>query len=77
MMMTQKTRSTRARKPKIADAIAKHEDVEVRLAASFLQNAIKHAKDGDLIRMLACIRLSAEYEAAVPATTKQELYING
>lgn len=66
-----------ARKIKIAETIEKHSDVEVRLAADFLLTAVQHAKNGNLIRMMSCIRLAAMYEAAVPSETKQELYING
>jgi hypothetical protein len=65
------------RKVKIAESIEKHKDVEVRLAASFLQSAIAHAKKGDLIRMAACIRLASDYERAIPSETKLELRTNG
>jgi len=65
------------RKVKIAESLEKHKDVEVRLAASFLQNAIAHAKKGDLIRMAACIRLAAEYEREIPQSAKSEIYANG
>lgn len=65
------------RKVKIAESIEKHKDVEVRLAANFLLTAVKHAKDGNLIRMASCIRLAAMYEAAIPSSTKEELRANG
>ena len=65
------------RKVKIAQSIEKHKDVEVRLAASFLQNAIAHAKSGNIIRMAACIRLAADYEKNIPAETILELRTNG
>jgi hypothetical protein len=61
---------------KIAETIEKHKDVEIRLAASFLQSAMKHAKTGNIIRMLACIRLASTYEQAVPSETMLELRTN-
>ena len=66
-----------ARKIKLADSLEMHKDVEVRLMASFLQSAVEHARNGDLIRLMSCVRLMSDYEHSIPSETKQELYANG
>lgn len=80
MMMTQKTRSTRysrPRKSKIADSIRHHENTEIRLMAIFLEDAMNHAKKGDIVRMMANLRNAHEYEQSIPTLLKLELYANG
>lgn len=66
-----------ARKIKIAETLARHKDVEVRLMASFLQSAAEHARNGDLVRLASCVRLMSNYEKSIPTETMQELYANG
>jgi hypothetical protein len=64
----------RPRKSKIADTIRHHENVEIRLMAIFLEDAMAHAMSGDLIRAMANLRNAAEYEKAIPNTIKNDLY---
>ena len=64
----------RPRKSKIAENIRHHDDVEIRLMSIFLEDAMRHAMKGDLIRMMANLRNAAEYEKAVPTKTKNDLY---
>lgn len=65
----------RPRKSKIADSILHHKDVEVRLMASFLESAMRHAEKGDLVRAMACLRNAHDYEQAIPSQTKSDLYV--
>jgi len=75
--MTRERKMPRRRKSKIAESILKHDDVEVRLMASFIETAMRHAMKGDLIRLMASIRCAHDYEQTIPAATKRELYANG
>lgn len=65
-----------ARKIKLAESLEKHKDVEVRLMVSFLQSAVEHARNGDLVRLASCVRLMSNYERAIPSETILELRIN-
>lgn len=67
-------KSTRPRKSKIADSIRHHENVEIRLMAIFLEDAMRYAVDGDIIRAMANLRNAYEYERAIPTVLKNELY---
>lgn len=64
-----------ARKIKVAESLEKHKDVEVRLLVSFLQSAVEHARNGDLVRLNSCVRLMSQYEQNIPHSTMLELYI--
>jgi len=65
----------RPRKSKIHKSILHHEDVEVRLMASFLESAMRHAEKGELVRAMACLRNAHDYEQAIPSQTKSDLYV--
>lgn len=69
------SRMARRRKSKIAENILHHADVEVRLMASFLESAMRHAEKGDLVRAMACLRNAHDYEQAIPSDTKTALYL--
>jgi acyl-CoA reductase-like NAD-dependent aldehyde dehydrogenase len=59
-----------ARKVKIADSVANHADVNVRLAAQQLIKAIDAAKKGDVSDMATFIRLAAMFERDMPLSAK-------
>jgi len=65
----------RPRKSKIHQSILHHKDVEVRLMASFLESAMRHAEKGELVRAMACLRNAHDYEQAIPSQTKSDLYV--
>jgi len=71
---TRKPRKLRARKSKIADTIRHHECTEMRLMAIFLEDAMRYAERGDIIRAMANLRNAYEYERAIPTLLKNELY---
>lgn len=64
----------RPRKSKIADSIRHNENTEIRLMAIFLEDAMNFAKKGDIIRLMANLRIAAEYEDAIPTALKNQLY---
>ena len=70
MTVTKKTRSTRSRKSKIAIAIAKHDNVCVRLMATFIESAMRHLENGDIKRAAAALRCAGDYEKEMPFEVK-------
>lgn len=59
-----------ARKIKLPDTVAYHDDVNVRLAASFLLQALEAAKRGSIEDMAASIRCAYMYEQDIPNTIR-------
>ena len=78
MTMTQKTtrstRTARPRKSKIADSIRHNENTEIRLMAIFLEDAMRFAVKGDIVRAMSNLRLAAEYEGEIPTALKNQMY---
>lgn len=64
----------RPRKSKIAENIRHNENTEIRLMAIFLEDAMRHAVKGDIVRAMSNLRNAAEYEKAVPVNIKLALY---
>lgn len=64
----------RPRKSKIADSIRHNDSTEIRLMSIFLEDAMRQAMKGDIVRVMANIRLAAEYETAIPTALKNEIY---
>ena len=60
----------RPRKSKIAESILKHEDVCVRLMASFIESAMRHLEKGDITRASAALRCAGDYEKEMPFEVK-------
>lgn len=60
----------RTRKSKIAETIAKHDDVCVRLMATFIESAMRHLEDGDIMRAAAALRCASDYEKDMPFAVK-------
>ena len=59
-----------ARKVTIAESVANHTDVNVRLAADQLIKAIAAAKRGDVSDMATFIRLAAMFERDMSVSAK-------
>lgn len=64
----------RPRKSKIAENIRRNECTEMRLMAMFLEDAMRHAVKGDIIRAMSNLRIAAEYEVAIPTVLKNQIY---
>lgn len=64
----------RIRKSKIAENIRHNENTEIRLMAIFLEDAMRFAVKGDIIRAMSNLRLAAEYEAEIPTDLKNKMY---
>lgn len=60
----------RPRKSKVADVIAKHDNVCVRLMASFIESAMRHLEKGDIKRAAAALRCAGDYEKEMPFEVK-------
>ena len=60
----------RPRKSKIAVSIAKHDNVCVRLMATFIESAMRHLEKGDIQRAAAALRCAGDYEKEMPFEVK-------
>ena len=75
MTVTKKgKRMARPRKSKIAENIRHHENTEIRLMAIFLEDAMRWAMKGNIVRAMSNIRLAAEYEGEIPTALKNQIY---
>ena len=68
--MTRERKRPRPRKSKIAVTIAKHDNVCVRLMASFIESAMRHLEKGDIKRAAAALRCASDYEKEMPFEVK-------
>lgn len=50
---------------KIADNVKNSPDVSLRLAADYMQKAMRAAKRGDTVDFCTCVRLAASFEKSV------------
>ena len=50
---------------KIADNVKNSPDVSLRLAADYMQKAMRAAKRGDTVDFCTCVRLAASFEKQV------------
>ena len=53
---------------KIADNVKNSPDVSLRLAADYMQKAMRAAKRGDTVDFCTCVRLAASFEKNVNRT---------
>jgi hypothetical protein len=64
----------RPRKSKVAVSILHNESVEIRLMALFLEDAMRHAEKGELIKAMSNLRNAYDYEQSIPTDIKLALY---
>lgn len=50
---------------KIAETMIHSPDVNLRLAIEFMQDAMKSAKQGNIVDFCTCIRLAAKFEQKI------------